>query len=190
MNNKERVIVYAVGFLLGMLLVSTILTRRAAREEQRVEDPWVRQHGGVLESDFEPLPATVPESIQRGRVLDFGFLPEGAAVEEKVWHLNFDESYPYIRVVENIESGVIEIMTADQILIKLADGVDVTELKPMLDELGLRLRMFNRAERIAVIGVVSTHLDAVPATVAAIQPFAHLFEFAGPDEIIFKKSDE
>jgi hypothetical protein len=59
----------------------------------------------------------------------------------------------------------------------LAEGVDVTKLKPMLDELGLRLRMFNRKEDLAVIGVLNTQIDAVPSTIEALQPWSDLFEF-------------
>ena len=75
---------------------------------------------------------------------------------------------------------------ADQILIELADGVDVTALQPMLDELQLRLRMFNRRDQIAVVGVLNTQIDAVPATIAALQPYAQLFRAVGPDVIEFK----
>jgi hypothetical protein len=77
-------------------------------------------------------------------------------------------------------------MAADQILIELADGVDVTALKPMLDALQLRLRMFNRKDQIAVVGVLSTQIDAIPATIEALQPYAELFRAVGPDVIEFK----
>ena len=62
----------------------------------------------------------------------------------------------------------------------------ITALKPMLDELGLRLRMFNRKDQIAVIGVLSTQIDAVPATIEAVQPYSELFRAVGPDVIEFK----
>jgi hypothetical protein len=56
----------------------------------------------------------------------------------------------------------------------------------MLDELGLRLRMFNRKEKIAVVGVLHTGIAAVPDTLDAIQPWAELFDQAEPDWILFK----
>jgi hypothetical protein len=65
-------------------------------------------------------------------------------------------------------------------------GVDVTELTPMLDDLGLRMRMFNRKEKIAVIGVLSTKIDAVPATIKAVQPWSELFNSAEADELRFQ----
>ena len=77
-------------------------------------------------------------------------------------------------------------MAADQISIYLNEGVDVTELKPMLDELGLRLRMFNRKEGLAVIGLLNTQIDAVPSTIEALQPWSDLFESVEADMLRFK----
>jgi hypothetical protein len=88
--------------------------------------------------------------------------------------------------VEHLSTGEFSYMAADQILIELADGVDVTALKPMLDALQLRLRMFNRKDQIAVVGVLSTQIDAIPATIEALQPYAELFRSVGPDVIEFK----
>ena len=82
-----------------------------------------------------------------------------------VWLLNFDKTYPYIRVVETIATGD-QLYGTDQISIYLSEGVDVIELKPMLDELGLRLGMFNR-KGLAVIGVLNNQIDAVPSTIEA-----------------------
>jgi hypothetical protein len=185
MKNSDRIIVYLVGFILGTLLVSMILSRRAAREDAAV-DPWLVHNAEAVASGAEPLPETMPASMRKGRIIDFGYLPNAEAPSERVWLLNFEESYPYVRAVEDIETGEFRYMAADQISILLAESVDVTALKPMLDELGLRLRMFNRKERLAVIGVVSTQIDAVPATIAAVQPWAELFESARADELRFQ----
>jgi hypothetical protein len=185
MRKTDRVFVYIVGFILGSLLVSVILKRRAVKEEAAV-DPWVTHNAAAVEAGAEPLPEGISEVIQVGKILDFGYLPSEEDPEERVWHLNFDESYPYVRVVENLSTGEFSYMAADQIVIKLADGVDVTALKPMLVELDLRLRMFNRKDQIAVIGVLNTEIDAVPATIAAVQPYSELFGSVGPDVIEFK----
>lgn len=185
MKNTDRIIVYAVGFLLGMLLVSIILSRRAAKEEA-AQDPWVVHNAEAVAGGAEPLPEGMPASIHKGRIIDFGFLPNAENPEERVWLLNFEKSYPYVRAVETLASGEFSYMAADQISIKLADGVDVTELTPMLDELGLRLRMFNRKEKLAVVGVLSTQIDAVPATIEAVQPWSDLFVSAEADVLRFQ----
>lgn len=185
MNNRDRIIVFAIGFVLGMLLVSFILQRQA-RKETHASDPWPAHNAAAIEAGVEPLPNTAPEAIRAGKIIDFGYLPHEADAQQKVWHLNFDKSYPFVCVVEDLDSGALEYMAADQILLKLVSGVDVTHLKPMLEALDLRLRMFNRKEHIAVIGVLSTDLDAVPKTIEAVQPYAELFSMIGPDFIEFR----
>ena len=83
----------------------------------------------------------------------------------------FPESYPYVRVVETLSDGNLNYMAADQVKVRLAEGVDVTDLKPMIDALGIRLRMFNRKERAVVLGVLHTGIDAVPDTLEALRPW-------------------
>jgi hypothetical protein len=185
MKNSQRVMVYLVGFILGSLLVSMILSRRTSKGEAAV-DPWVIHNTEAVAGGAEPLPDHMPASIQKGRIIGFGYLPDEEAAEERVWLLNFDKTYPYIRAVETIATGEFSFMAADQISIHLADGVDVTKLKPMLDQLGLRLRMFNRKEDLAVIGVLNTQIDAVPATIEAVQQWSYLFEFAEADLLRFQ----
>jgi hypothetical protein len=185
MKNSQRVFVYLIGFTLGTLLVSAILSRRTMKEEE-FTDPWLAHNERAIEGGAEPLPLEMPASIQKGNIIDFGYLPRGHEPLERVWLLQFDKSYPYVRAVENILSGEFRYMAADQISILLSEGVDVTELKPMLDELGLRLRMFNRKEGLAVIGVLNTQIDAVPNTIQAVQPWGSLFVRAQADILHFQ----
>lgn len=185
MKNTERFTVYIVGFLVGMVIVSMLMGRRAAKREQAV-DPWHQHHEQVAQTGAEALPESVEAAMLQGEVLRFGYLPSVDNAEERVWLLNFQKSYPYVRVVETIETGALSYMAADQIRIELADDVDVTDLKPMLDSLKIRLRMFNRKERMVVLGVVSTEIDAVPATLQAIAPWQELYRSASPDFIEFK----
>lgn len=185
MNNRDRILVYIVGFGIGMLLVWMILERRTAKEEAAV-DPWVEHNAEAVADGAEPLPAAVPASMHKGRIIDFGHLPNVDAPEQKVWLLNFEKSYPYVRVVEDLNSGVFSYMAADQISIILPDDVDVTALKPMLDELGLRIRMFNRKENLVIVGVLHTGIAAVPETIEALQAWSDLFVSAEPDVIRFQ----
>ena len=164
MKSTDRVLVYLVGFILGMLLVSMILSRRAAKEETAV-DPWVAHNAGVvIAGTADPLPSGMPASIQRGKIMAFGFLPSAEAAAERVWLLNFEKSYPYVRAVEDLASGEFSYMAADQIAIELAEGVDVTELKPMPNARGLPLRMLHHHEHLAVLGVLRIQLDELSAT--------------------------
>ncbi|MBT64248.1 MAG: hypothetical protein CML13_13665 [Puniceicoccaceae bacterium] len=185
MKTSDRIIVYGVGFFIGMLIVSMLLARRSQKEEATV-DPWVAHNAEMVAAGAEPLPSGMPAAIYQGQIIDFGYLPNMEQPEQRVWLLNFEESYPYVRAVESLDSGEFSFMAADQISIYLAEGVDVTELKPMLDKLGLRLRMFNRKESIAVVGVLNTQIDAVPATIAAVQPWSDMFVAAKADDLHFK----
>lgn len=185
MNNRDRVLVFVVGFVLGMLLVSFILQRRVQKEAAG-KDPWAEHNAAFIAAGAEPLPDSASAVMHTGRIIDFGYLPDKAGARQKVWHLNFKKSYPYVRISQDIETEKITYMAADQIKLELKDGVDVTELKPMLDALNLRLRMFNRKKQIAVIGVLNTDIDAVPKTIAAVQPYAELFSVAEPDFLEFK----
>jgi len=187
MKNSERLSAYFIGFIIGMVIVSVLLARRA-RKANEVEDPWYSHNEQVEMVGAEPLPDNVEPSILKGDVLRFGYLPDVENPEQRVWLLNFRESYPYVRVVEDLESKSLQYMAADQIQVELVEGIDVTSLKPMLDKLQLRLRMFNRKERIVVLGVVSTQIDAVPATLAAIEPWQEFFVSTGPDWIEFTES--
>lgn len=182
---SNRIVVYFIGFLIGMMMVSLIMSRRAAREQANA-DPWLSHNADMVEAGAAPLPKGVHASIRQGLIIDYGLLPNEEDAQERVWLMKFEGSYPNVRVVETIRDSGIRYMAADQIKLGLADGVDVTELKPMLDELELRLRMFNRKEKLAVVGVLHTGISAVPDTLEAVQPWSKFFEKAEPDWILFK----
>lgn len=186
MTNVDRFKVYGLGFVFGIVLVSLIMGRRASQEEQAV-DPWYDHRAQAEASGAEPLPEGVEVSLLKGEVLRFGYLPTEDAPVERVWLLNFRKSYPYVRVVETLADGTLGYMAADQVKVTLAEGVDVTDVKPMIDTLGVRLRMFNRKERAVVLGVLHTGIDAVPDTLEAMAPWGELFSEAGPDWIRFRR---
>ena len=168
MKKIDRIMVYLVGFGLGTLLVSTLMFRRAEMSQNRT-DPWIEHNQAMLAAGAESLPKGVPAALLKGRMIDFGHLPEGSHPVKKVWLLNFKESYPYVRVTQIIADGSFQYMTADQIVIDLADGVEVTRLKPVLDSLNLRVRMFNRKDQKVVVGVLHTGISAVPDTINALR---------------------
>ncbi|NCG09258.1 MAG: hypothetical protein GWO81_06785 [Verrucomicrobia bacterium] len=187
MKNTERIFVYFIGFLIGLLMVTAILMRRAAREEAAIADPWAHHIEAAAAVAAEPLPPEVEPAMLKGTLLGFGQLPASGTPRERVWIMNFEDSYPYVRIVQELQSGTLHYMAADQIKLKLAPGVDVAELSPLLDTLGLRLRNFNRKHGVVVLGVLNTSLEAVPQTLAALEPWAELIERAEPDTIRFRQ---
>ena len=188
MKNSERFVVYSLGFILGMLLVSAIFMRRTAFRDttsDSIQDPAYL----ATVARIEALPQDVESVILEGQILDFGYLPSDLDRQQRVWLLKFKKSYPHVRVVQSLESGALMYSAADQIKLTLRQDVDVTDLSPMLKALGLRLRNFSRKHNIAIIGVLDTKIDAVPRTIEAIRKWSHLYQSADPDFIIFRKID-
>ena len=101
--------------------------------------------------------------------------------------MEYKKSYPFVRIVKNHLRGTLEIMAADQVLLRLKEGVDVTDLQAALNALGLRVRMFNRDEQVVVVSVLNDGLSAVPNTLEALEPWSDLFESSTPDYIIERK---
>jgi len=94
-----------------------------------------------------------------------------------------------VRVVWSAQTDAFTYMAADQVVIQMREGVDVAALKPALDQLGVRIRMFNRRENVAVIGTISSGANAVPDTLLALEQFADLFISATPDPIRFREGE-
>jgi hypothetical protein len=180
MKGNERIGIFILGMIIGCVLVSILVGRRDAFKEAS-EATW---SGPGLAFDGPPLPDGAEPVLSEGRLLY-----HSAGPEESVWVVGFTDRYPYVRVVWHEQTGTFDYMAADQVVIHVRDGVDVASLKPVLDELGVRMRMFNRRENVVVIGTVSSGVSAVPDTLAALEPFADLFEHAGPDPIRFREGE-
>lgn len=186
MKQSERVFIFFIGFLIGLLIVSAILTRRASKKEARIEDPWSVHSASAEEANAEKLPESVEASILLGKVLSFGYLPNATDPKERVWILNFRDSYPYVRVVETLQGGSVTYMAADQIVVRLKADEDVTKISPVLEKLGLRVRNFNRKHSVVVLSVLNTDLDAVPKTIEALESWSDLYDSVAPDYLKFK----
>ena len=91
-----------------------------------------------------------------------------------------------MRVVEDLGTGALSYMAADQICVELAEGVDDG---PQADAgcLATALADVQPQERVVVLGVLHTGIDAVPATLAALEPWSDSFLASGPDWIEFKQ---
>jgi hypothetical protein len=179
-KGNERVGIFIIGVLIGCVLVSVLVGRREAFKEAS-DVSWT---GPGIEFEGPPLPDAVEPVLQEGRLLYHSVSPE-----ESVWVVGFTDRYPFVRVVWDAETDTFEYMAADQVVIQMRDGVDVAALKPALDKLGVRIRMFNRRENVAVIGTVNSGASAVPDTLVALEPYAELFLHASPDPIRFREGE-
>lgn len=181
MSNNERFGVFILGVIIGCVLVSMLISRRDAFREAS-DATWTGMQAPA--SELTPLPGGVEPVLHEGRLLY-----HTSNETESVWVVGFTDRYPFVRVVWDATTDTFSYMAADQVVIQMREGVDVVALRPVLDDLGVRVRMFNRRESVAVIGTVSTGPNAVPDTLAALKPYRDLFISAEPDPIRFRDGE-
>lgn len=184
MKQTDRIVIFIIGFTIGTFLVSVYFENKSLKKEQAEEEilsAWSELGEGVPQ-----LPKSLPNVFLKGSLMASGTLMNLNGEQENIWIMEYKSSYPYVRIVENIAEKTHVVMAADQVLIYLKEGVDVTDFQPMLRELGLNVRMFNRDKNIMVIDVLNRELDAIPQTLEALSPWKSLFESASPDFIQVK----
>tara|TARA_B100001093_G_scaffold289463_1_gene276462 strand:+ start:681 stop:1232 length:552 start_codon:yes stop_codon:yes gene_type:complete len=180
MKQTDRIVVYIIGFVIGTLLVSAYLNNRQT-EASKLEAERITQ--SQWPDEVKPLPESVPTAFLKGELMDFGLIENRDQESVYIWILEFSKSYPYVRISHNLKSDEIEIMAADQVIIHTREDIDITVLKPELDKLGLKVRMFNRSKNMMVIGVLNRDLNTIPETLEAIKPWSHLYRSASADYI-------
>lgn len=179
----DRILIYGIGFAIGTTVLSFYWQFKSARAD--LAEQTYQQYVGN-ESQL-PFPKSLPEVFRQGQVLVSGSITNTEGEGENVWIVEYKKSYPFVRIVENPVRGSVEIMAADQVLLYLHAGVDVTDLQPALNSIGLRVRMFNRDEQVMVVSVLDNALNAVPKTLEALEPWSDLLKSSTPDYIIQRK---
>jgi hypothetical protein len=177
MKQTDRIVIYVVGFALGTLLVSTYFQFKE-RQQIQEESETVFSNARLP----NPLPDSVPAVFSKGSLIDYVEIQTDLR-SERIWLLQFKKSYPFVRIVQDRVDGSLKIMAADQILVHLNEGTDVTDLKEQLATHNLKVRMFNRNENIVVIGVLNRGFDAVPQTLELVSSWTHWVQSAVPDYI-------
>ena len=181
MKQTDRIVIFIIGFTIGTFLVSIYLENKSTKKEQK-EALAVNRLIEMGETG-QQLPTSLPDVFLKGSLIDSGALINSKGEEENMWIMEYKSSYPFVRIVENVSKETLEVMAADQILIHLKEGVDVTDFQPMFEALGLNVRMFNRDRAIMVISVLNRELDAIPQTLKALGPWKNLMDSASPDYI-------
>lgn len=184
MKQTDRIVIFIIGFTIGTVLVSIYFEKKSFNKEEAEEqliNDWSK-----VDQTIPQIPKSLPDVFLKGSLIASGTMINQKGEEENIWILEYKSSYPFVRIVENIPQQSLEIMAADQILIHLKEGVDVTDFQPMLDALGLNVRMFNRDKNIMVISVLNRDLGAIPQTLAALSPWKGLIDSASPDYIQVK----
>lgn len=180
MKLLDRIIIYGIGFAIGTVVISFYWQMKSAHSDAKQD--MDRAHSEI-EMEL-PFPESLPQVFAQGRILLSGSLKNAEGEVESIWIVEYKKSYPFVRIVQNHTRNSLEIMAADQILLYLNKGVDVTDLQPALNALGLRVRMFNRDEHVMVVSVLDNSLNAVPQTLEALEPWSYLLESCSADYII------
>ena len=110
MKNNERIVIYSLGFILGMVLVSVIFMRRAAFRDKYYDSFQDPIYPATVRR-VEALPQDIEEVMLQGRILDFGYLPSDLDRQQRVWLIKFKKSYPHVRVVQSLASGALMYIT-------------------------------------------------------------------------------
>lgn len=181
MKQTDRIVIFIIGFTIGTFLVSIYLENKSVKKEQA--EAFALNSWSEGSSQANQLPEALPDVFLKGSLIDSGTLINENGEEENIWILEYKSSYPFVRIVENQTKETLEVMAADQILIHLSEGTDVTDFQPMLDTLGLNVRMFNRDRNIMVISVLNRDLNAIPQTLKALSPWKQLMDSVSPDYI-------
>ena len=67
------------------------------------------------------VPQHVHPVLLKGRVIDCGFLPDSIDPVEKIWIVRFDKHYPFVRVVQDINTQELNYMAADQVIVQVLE---------------------------------------------------------------------
>lgn len=179
MKQTDRIVIFIVGFVLGTLLISSIMKNKAYKISR------TNEVNANLFEDFNEfgLPDDFPEILKKGKLIDSRKLVNDRNESVIVSIFEYNNSYPFVRVTYNINNDKMEIMAADQVVIRLKNGKDVTDLAQILNEYGLFVRMFNRSENIVVISVFGDRINAIDNTINSLSVYNDVIDCIEPDYI-------
>lgn len=187
---KEKVGVYAMGLVLGIVLVSLI-----QRERRSGEESGGRFLGKAIESMIESsglrnLPEGSPDYLRESRLLDYLLtLPDASGRFEYIWILEVEEGYPRVRVIEQLEqrgpeepwvSQGFSIMAADQVLVQPAPGVEPEALDPYLQSLSWSRGDFFAGPQAWVVQLDESAPLSVPKAIRRLAEAEELVQAAFP----------
>ena len=131
LSGKERVFVFAVGFVLGIVLIGFIHQRRAAQGPEGTDSMAKKVIRDVISSSgIRPLPDDTPEILRQSTLYSFDVV--NSTLDDSkmtVWNLQMLEGmWPWVRVSEKVfveaeKSPEVLVMAGDRVLVTLRDGV-------------------------------------------------------------------
>jgi len=144
LSQKEKLLVYGIGVVLGFLLLSYY--QRTREDGDGGDKRFLTSvfQSLIEEAGLRNLPEGSPDYLRDSELL--GYLatrPDETGQFEYIWILSVREGHPRIRVVESLKispeketllSVGYRVMAADEILVSLQSGATVEQLDALLEE--------------------------------------------------------
>ncbi len=168
LNWTEKMTVYFVGVMLGILLLVLINRwRHAGRDD---DDAHRNAVSGMIEtmitaSGLRNLPEASPAYLRQSELAGYIMTqPDAEGRHQYIWVLRVAEGHPWIRVVEELElAGEAEptslsytVMTADEVLVRPVAGLDRRRMEQRLAAMGYELRTYLAGESAWSVGISNT----------------------------------
>ncbi|MEM9026001.1 MAG: hypothetical protein AAGB06_03605 [Verrucomicrobiota bacterium] len=176
-SGKERLMIFGVGFGLGVLLVGFIHNRRAADGPEGTESMAKKVIRDVVSSTgVKPLPEGTPEILRQSRLHSFDVITsrqDGSATT--VWNLEMLEGmWPWVRVsskqeVDQNQPPEVIVMAGDRFLVELKPGVARADLESMVRERNMEYLTYYKGTNQHVIGISPGMPLAIPLSIKLFQ---------------------
>lgn len=166
---KSRLKVFAVGFLIGCIVVAVIKLRKAPAEDAVVEEPKTTE-----EIQNEAVPGILKAYAERGVPMESQYIKasrtyaidaeryrraliiQGVAANQL---LRIEETILKEEPMERIESA--RVMAADRVWVKLEDGLASSELSTVIKPEGYRILRFEKENSRYLIQIPKVEIESV-----------------------------
>lgn len=196
MRNRDRLIVYAAGVLLGLVLLGFLQRQRQDADGE----PKRFLHGvfqrWVDESGLRNLPDGSPEYLRRSRLRAYlTTRPDEEGRFEYIWILDVEEGHPRVRVVEalridleaeRVRSEGYAVMAADQLLVALQPGADLEAFDDLLAGRGMARLEFLAGPQMWLVELGQGDVLTVPSAAVALERHGELVREARPRFITWR----
>jgi hypothetical protein len=187
MKQSDRLKTFGIGFVIGCVIVSFIITGRNEKKKSMKQDLLVPQHETMDGIPSDPIPENAPNAIREGRIQEFKKF-EDENGQKRVWLLNFKNNYSLVQLEEEQKDETLKYsyLAADQILVTVKPGTYKSAVQEFLKESPWHFRDYHKQPDLYVIGINQPTIDSVYRAIEEISKFDLITE-AKPDYIIFKK---
>lgn len=193
---KEKIAVYGMGLVLGILLVSFLQRQRTSGDEEPERFLGKAMESMIESSGLRNLPEGSPAYLRNSQLEDYLLtLPDASGEFQYIWILRVEEGYPRVRVVEQLrqrgpespwESQGYSIMAADKVFVRLQAEISPQAFDGILESLD-----WNRGEYYEGVQSWEVELDemaplSVPKAIQRLEGFEEIVQAATPRLINWK----